>query len=110
MVSPMSTDRAVLVDTPPLFGALAVVRQVERAIDAITADLPPDVRAPLVEGARRDVEAAEVQADAWAPQLARWDVEAERIRAAARAETAALARPGETPYQTRARLLGRGDD
>lgn len=96
----------------PLFGALALARQCVVTVDALTRDLPAEVGQPLRDGARRDLAAAEAMAVDWLPAeaVAGMVGEAERIRSEAIAATAAQARPGETPYQTQARLAGRGED
>ena len=98
-----------MASTDPLTACVVFARQAVRTVDAITRDLPADISDPLRAEVRADLAHAEEQEREWLQPLAIAGMmaEANRLRAEAQAETAALARPGETPYQTRARLLGR---
>lgn len=87
----------------PWVGLPALARAAVAYIEAETGPAPTPAAAERLER----VQALAEQVDAWAAQVDRWTLVADQTRAAAAAATAAQARPGETPYQTQARLLGR---
>lgn len=94
------------VDRQPWVGLLPLAAAAVASVEADTEAMPPEEAAVH----RERVHAAAAVVDEWAAQVDRWTLVADRARAEAAAETAARALPGETPYQTQARLLGRGED